>query len=103
MITSSAERKMRRLMPLIRFMQAYLPLRWSGWLTQWSLSRARMPAGIARQPVAADGVSCEWLIPKGSPGDQALLYCTVAVSSTGRPCRTWRWAHTWRGRSECAF
>ena len=65
---------MRRLMPLIRFMQAYLPLRWSGWLNRGSLSRARMPVGVTRQPVSADGVPCEWLIPEGSSGDRVLLY-----------------------------
>lgn len=74
MTISSAERNFRRMMPVIRFMQAYLPLRWSGRLNQWSLNRARMPAGMARQPVSADGVPCEWLIPDGSPGDRALLY-----------------------------
>ncbi len=74
MTISSAERNIRRMMPLIRFMQAYLPLRWSARLNRWSLSRARMPAGVARQPVSAGGVPCEWLIPEGSPGDRVLLY-----------------------------
>jgi acetyl esterase/lipase len=74
MTISSAERNMRRMMPLIRWMQSYLPLRWSGRLNRWSLSRARMPIGVSRQPVSADGVPCEWLIPEASPGDRALLY-----------------------------
>jgi acetyl esterase/lipase len=74
MVISSAERNARRLLPLLRFMQSYLPLRWTGYLNQWSLSRARMPAGVARQAVSADGVPCEWLIPEGSPGDYALVY-----------------------------
>lgn len=74
MIVSSAERNIRRVLPLIRLMQTHMPLRWSGWLNRWSLSRARMPAGVARQPISADGVPGEWLIPEGSPGDQALLY-----------------------------
>ena len=74
MTISSAERNFRRLMPLIRFMQAYLPLRWSGWLNRWSLSHARMPTGMVRKPVSADGVPCEWLVPEGSPGDRALIY-----------------------------
>lgn len=74
MTISSAERNFRRLMPLIRWMQATLPLRWSARLNRWGLSRARMPAGVIRQPVSADGVPCEWLIPDGSPGDRALLY-----------------------------
>lgn len=74
MTISSVERNTRRMLPLIRLMQTYMPLRWSGRLNRWSLRRARMPAGVTRQPVSADGVPCEWLIPDGSPGDQALLY-----------------------------
>ena len=74
MTISSVERNTRRMLPLIRLMQTYMPLRWSGRLNRWSLRRARMPAGVTRQPVSADGVPCEWLIPDSSPGDQALLY-----------------------------
>ena len=74
MTLSPAERNARRAMPLIRFMQAYMPLRWTGGLNRWSLRHARLPAGVARQPVSADGVPCEWLIPDGSPADRALLY-----------------------------
>lgn len=59
---------------MIRLMQDYMPLRWSGVLNRWSLRRARMPAGVIRQPVSADGVPCDWLIPDGSPGDRALIY-----------------------------
>lgn len=74
MTIDSTERNIRRMLPVIRMMQTYLPLRWSGRLNQLSLKRARMPAGVVRQPVSADGVPCEWLIPDGSPGDRALLY-----------------------------
>ena len=74
MTIDSTERNIRRMLPLIRLMQTYLPLRWSGRLNQWSLQRARMPAGVTRRPASADGVPCEWLIPDGSPGDRALLY-----------------------------
>jgi epsilon-lactone hydrolase len=73
MIISLAERNMCRFMPLIRWMQAYLPLRWFIWLYRCNLSRVRMAAGVARQLVTASGVPCEWLILEGSPGDRALL------------------------------
>jgi acetyl esterase/lipase len=74
MTISPAERNMRRMMPLIRLMQSYLPLSWSGGLNRWSLRHARLPAGVSRQPVSADGVPCDWLIPDSDPGDRALLY-----------------------------
>lgn len=74
MTISSAERNARRMLPLMRLMQAYLPLRWSGHLNRWSLNRAQMPDGVARRPVSADGVPCDWLIPGNSPDDRALLY-----------------------------
>lgn len=74
MTISPAERNMRRMLPLIRFMQTAMPLSWAGRLNRWSLRGARMPAGVSRQAVSAGGVSCEWIIPQGSPPDQALLY-----------------------------
>ncbi len=74
MTSYSTERNIRRMLPLIRMMQAYLPLRWSGRLNRWSLRRARMPVGVVRRPASADGVPCDWLIPDKSPDDRALLY-----------------------------
>lgn len=74
MTISSVERNTRRMLPLIRLMQTYMPLRWSHWLNRWSVRHARMPDGVVRQPVSADGVPCEWLIPDSSPADRALLY-----------------------------
>lgn len=74
MTISSAERNARRMLPLMRFMQTWLPLRWSGHLNRWSLKRSRMPVGVTRRPVSADGVPCDWLIPENSPDDQVLLY-----------------------------
>ena len=60
------------MLPVLRLMLGYLPLsvlRWQG-----QLGGVRMPAGVAREPVAADGVPCEWLIPEGSGANQAMLY-----------------------------
>ena len=74
MTTYSTERNIRRMLPLLRLMQAYLPLRWAGRLNRWSLHRARIPAGVVRRPVSADGVPCDWLIPDKSPDDRTLFY-----------------------------
>jgi monoterpene epsilon-lactone hydrolase len=74
MTVSSSERKIRARLPLIRFAQAYLPLPAACWLIKQGLARARLPADIARETVSANGVSCERLIPQGSPRDSVLLY-----------------------------
>jgi epsilon-lactone hydrolase len=72
--TAEAERKIRSQLPLIRFLQSYMPLPLSRWLTKQGLSRARLPTDITRETASADGVPCEWLIPQDSRGDQVLLY-----------------------------
>lgn len=74
MTASSAERSIRAGLPIIRFMNAYLPLSVTRWVIKQSAGRARLPAGVTREAVSADGVACEWLIPQNSPKDQALLY-----------------------------
>jgi monoterpene epsilon-lactone hydrolase len=74
MTVSSSERRIRASLPLLRFVQAYLPLPVAQWLGKGSLQRIRTAAGVKRLSVSADGVACEWLIPQDSPGDRALLY-----------------------------
>jgi epsilon-lactone hydrolase len=70
----SSERKIRALLPVIRFMQMYLPFSLSNWLIKQGVARVNLGADISRAAVSADGVTCEWLIPKNSSKDQALLY-----------------------------
>ncbi len=74
MTPSAVERRIRTGLPVIRFLQARLPLRWTRRPLRQATARVRLPADIRRQAVSANGVPCEWLIPQGSPGDQALLY-----------------------------
>ncbi len=74
MTQSSIERNIRARLPIIRFLQAYLPLSVARWAEKRSATRVRLPADIAREAVSADGVRCEWLIPKNNPEDQVLLY-----------------------------
>jgi acetyl esterase/lipase len=71
---SAIERKIRAQLPLIRFMQTYMPLPLSRWLIKLGMSRLQLTAAVTRESVSADGVTCEWLIPKSSPKDQALIY-----------------------------
>jgi monoterpene epsilon-lactone hydrolase len=74
MALSSSERKIRARLPLTRFVQAYLPLPIAHWLIKQGLARVRLRADITRETVSANGVSCEWIIPQGSPKDKVLLY-----------------------------
>ena len=55
-------------------MQAYVPLPVSRWLLKQGMARARPAAGVTREAVSADGVPCEWIIPRDGPADRALLY-----------------------------
>jgi monoterpene epsilon-lactone hydrolase len=71
---SAIEQKIRAGFPLIRFMQVYMPLSLSHWLTRLGASRVRLPEDVTHEAVCADGVPCEWIIPRDSPKDRALLY-----------------------------
>jgi monoterpene epsilon-lactone hydrolase len=68
------ERKIRSSFPIIRFMQAYTPLSLSRWLLKLSVRRVRLEAGVRRQPVSADGVACQWIVPQDAVPNQVLLY-----------------------------
>lgn len=74
-ITSAGlERRIRARFPVLRLLQAFLPLRPANWLNSQGLRRARLPADIAREDVVADGVPCVWIRPQGARIDQVLLY-----------------------------
>lgn len=74
MTPSNVERRIRAGLPVIRFLQTYLPLRWTRRPLERATARARVPADVTREAALADGVPCEWLIPHNSPRDRALLY-----------------------------
>lgn len=74
MTTSSVERKARAVLPVARFMQAYLPLPMARWILKQGLARLQLEYGATREVASADGVSCEWVIPQNSIANQVLLY-----------------------------
>lgn len=74
MTNSSVERKARAVLPIVRFMQVFLPLKVSCWLLKQGMARVQLDVDLTREAVSADGVPCEWLIPQNSPTDQVLLY-----------------------------
>ena len=55
-------------------MQTVMPLPLARWLLKQVMPRVKVPADVTRAAVSADGVRCEWLIPRDSPKDQILLY-----------------------------
>jgi acetyl esterase/lipase len=74
MTISSIERKARAGLPVVRFMQVFLPLTVSRWLLKQGMERVQLDVDVTRKAVFADGVPCEWIIPKQSKTDQVLLY-----------------------------
>jgi acetyl esterase/lipase len=74
MTISSIEHKARASLPIIRFMQVFLPLKVLRWLLKRGMTRLQLDVDVTREAVSADGVPCEWVIPQSSPTDQVLLY-----------------------------
>lgn len=74
MTTSPIERKVRAILPIVRFMQTSIPLPLARSLLRLSMKRVPLVAGAIREPVSADGVPCEWIIPPGILPDQVLFY-----------------------------
>lgn len=74
MTISPAERQARAGLPMIRFMQTYLPLSTSRWLLRQGMARLRLDDDVTREAVSAGGVPCEWIIPPGNLNGQVLVY-----------------------------
>lgn len=70
----SAERRIRAGLPIIRCLNAYLPLPLARWLIRQGAARVQLGAGVRRESVSADGVRAEWLIPPDSSEGHVLLY-----------------------------
>jgi monoterpene epsilon-lactone hydrolase len=74
MSSSFAERKIRAGLPVIRFIQSCMPLSLSHRLMKYGMVHVRLDPGVSRESVSADRVPCEWIIPRDSPADRALIY-----------------------------
>lgn len=74
MTDSSAERKIRAALPVIRLMQTCVPLSLAHWLLKRGMARVRLDGDVTRETIDAGAVPCEWLVPRESRSDQALLY-----------------------------
>lgn len=68
------EQAARAQLPIIRVINAYLPLSLSRWMIDLGMKRVKLPSNIAHQAVSADGVPCVWLTPDGSSADRVLIY-----------------------------
>ena len=74
MVTSQTEQKIRRSLPVFRFMQAYMPSGLANRIIELSTRNSQEPDDITRKKISVNGKSCEWIIPQNSPEDQVLLY-----------------------------
>lgn len=74
MTISATERRIRAGLPIIRYLNAYLPLPLTRWLIEQGVARVQLPDDIRREVAPAEGVRAEWLIPEDTPADRALLY-----------------------------
>jgi len=70
----STEWSVRACLPLIRFMQTFVPLSMAHWLLKAGMARVRLGYGAAQRPVTADGVGGVWIDPPGKPTDKVVLY-----------------------------
>jgi len=74
MTIPSIERKARAGLPIIRFIQVFLPLKVSRWLLKQGMAHVQPDIDVTREAVFTESVPCEWIIPKTSKTDQVLLY-----------------------------
>lgn len=74
MTPSPAERNVRAGLPVIRFLNGYLPLAVSRWMIERSVTYLKFPADISHQAVDVNGVPCHWLVPQDSAAERVLLY-----------------------------
>ena len=71
---SSVERKIRAGLPVIRFMQACLPLPVAHWLLKQSMAHVKLDFNVSQEAVSADDVPCIWIIPADTSKEKVLLY-----------------------------
>jgi len=71
---SSTEKRIRAGLALTRTLTAYVPVSIAQWGIRKSAERVSLDDGTQREAVNADGVACEWLIPKGHRDDRVLMY-----------------------------
>ena len=74
MTTSSTERMIRSSLHFIRGMQKVLPHSLANRFNKIGVSRVQMDADMILEPVLADGVPCDWIIPPNNDPDKVMLY-----------------------------
>jgi acetyl esterase/lipase len=70
----SIEDKVRSSLVFVRFMQTSLPIPLTSRMLKRSLQYVTLDASVRREPVSADGVACEWIIPQENQPEKVLLY-----------------------------
>ena len=73
-MSGGTEQRLQRGLGIARVVSAYLPLGLANWLIRQGARRVKLPPGVERAEVEADGVRCVWLLPPNAPADRVLLY-----------------------------
>jgi len=73
-MSGGTEQRLQRGLGIARVVSAYLPLGLANWLIRQGARRVKLPPGVERAEVEADGVRCVWLLPPNAPADHVLLY-----------------------------
>lgn len=72
MVMSLNEQRMRRMLPVLRLMLGYVPMKVMRRLQDWG--ETPLPQDVQSERVRVGSVRCEWLIPEGCASDKVLLY-----------------------------
>ncbi len=73
-MSGGTEQRLQRGLGIARVVSAYLPLGLANWLIRQGARRVKLPPGVERAAVEADGVRCVWLLPPNAHADRVLLY-----------------------------
>lgn len=71
---SSIEERIRRGLALTRFAQSFVRSPMAQRLLTRAVASMRAPDGVSVESVAADGVNCKWIVPRGAPSGRVLVY-----------------------------
>lgn len=74
MSSTAIEQRIRKQLPITRWLTAYMPVSLAQWVIRVSAGWTRLPENIERKTISADGVAADWLIPADCAQDKVLLY-----------------------------
>jgi monoterpene epsilon-lactone hydrolase len=70
----STEDRIRKVLTIVRFVQTSVRPSTAQTFLKRTVAHVRLPDGIRHEPVSADGVACEWIIPRDPSSNRVLIY-----------------------------